>query len=304
MTNELSLAAGDARVVLAPATGGAIAQFTFRGTDVLRPLSVEARAAGNARGYSCYPLVPYSNRIANANLVFEERAHDLARNFGDHPHSIHGVGWQRAWSVVAHDTANALLMLLHTAAGADAAAWPWSFRATQSFALAADDNGSTLTARITLTNTDSASFPFGLGFHPFFPRTGATALGFRAEAVWETEGTQLPTKRVPAPDAWRFDPARAIGDVALDNVFTGWDGMATLSDSVRRLAITIAADRAAGFLVVYIPPGRDFLAVEPVTHMTDAFNRAERGEKGTGTRVLDAGAAFSCTMRISVHALP
>ena len=80
--------------------------------------------------------------------------------------------------------------------------------------------------------------------------------------------------------------------------------MATLSDSVRRLAITIAADRAAGFLVVYIPPGRDFLAVEPVTHMADAFNRAGRGEKGTGAGILDAGAAFSCTMRISVHTLP
>ena len=303
MTDVLSLDAGDARVVLAPAIGGAIAQFTFRGTDVLRPVSVESRAAGTARGHSCYPLVPYSNRIAKAHLVFAEHAYDLARNFGDHPHSIHGIGWQRPWRVVASDHASALLVLEHTAAGADAAAWPWSFRATQSFALAADNKGSTLMARITLANTGSASFPFGLGFHPFFPRTATTALGFRADAVWETDGTLLPTKLVPVPDAWRFDPPRALGDVALDNVFTGWDGVATLRDPVRRLTVTIAADRAAGFLVVYVPPGRDFLAVEPVTHMTEAFNRAERGEKGTGTRVLDAGTAFSCTMRISVHAL-
>ena len=229
MTDGLPLAAGDARVVLAPATGGAIAQFTFRGVDVLRPVSVEARAAGNARGFSCYPLVFYSNRIANANLVFAERATPLARNFGDHPHSLQGVGWQRPWSVVANDPAHAMLLLDHT---------------------------------------------------------------------------QLPTKRVPVPDAWRFDPPRAIGDVALDNVFAGWDGVATLSDAVRRRVVTIVADRAAGFLVVYIPPGRVFLAVEPVTHMADTFNRAGRGEKGTGARILDAGAAFSCTMRISVHTLP
>lgn len=304
MTDVLSLAAGDARVELAPAVGGAIAQFTFRGADVMRPVSAEARAAGNARGYACYPLVPYSNRIANAQLVFAERAHDLLRNFGDHPHSIHGVGWQRPWRVVAHDDANALLMLEHSATGSDAGAWPWPFRVTQSFALAADDAGATLSARITLANAGGAPFPFGLGFHPFFPRTAATELGFRADAVWETDGTQLPTKRVPVPGAWRFDPPRAIGDVALDHVFTGWDGMATLRDSVRRLAVTIAADRAAGFLVVYIPPGRDFLAVEPVTHMTDAFNHAAREEAGTGARVVGAGAAFSCTMRISVRALP
>jgi aldose 1-epimerase len=55
---------------------------------------------------------------------------------------------------------------------------------------------------------------------------------------------------------------------------------------------------------VYVPAGRDFLAVEPVTHMTDGFNRAARGEAGTGTRTLAAGAAFSCTMRISVRVIP
>jgi aldose 1-epimerase len=53
---------------------------------------------------------------------------------------------------------------------------------------------------------------------------------------------------------------------------------------------------------VFVPPGRDFLAVEPVTHMTDAFNRAARGERDTGTRWLGPGDARSCTMRIVVTA--
>jgi aldose 1-epimerase len=50
--------------------------------------------------------------------------------------------------------------------------------------------------------------------------------------------------------------------------------------------------------VVYVPPDRDFFAVEPVTHMTDAFNRAARGERDTGTRHLAPGASRCCTMRI------
>ena len=56
-----------------------------------------------------------------------------------------------------------------------------------------------------------------------------------------------------------------------------------LADPARPFDTGIAADRAAGFVVVYAPHARDFVAVEPVTHMTDAFNRAERGETGTGT---------------------
>jgi aldose 1-epimerase len=327
MTDALSLDAGDARVDLAPGNGGAIARFAFRGAEVLRPASAEDRVAGNVRGFACYPLVPYSNRIANARLAFDGRTHAIARNFGDHPHSIHGVGWQRPWRVAAHDGASARLVLDYvppgsgtelrsmppadSGAAADAAvtadaaatAWPWPFRATQWFALAADATGATLSARMTLANTGAAPFPFGLGFHPFFPRTATTELAFRADAVWETDATQLPTRRIAIPDDWRFEPPRAIGDVALDNVFAGWQGEAALVDRARARAVTIAADRAAGFLVVYVPRGRAFLAVEPVTHMTDAFNRAARGEAGTGARILRAGAAFSCTMRISVRTL-
>ena len=40
---------------------------------------------------------------------------------------------------------------------------------------------------------------------------------------------------------------------------------------------TLAADRACGYLVVYAPPERDFVALEPVTHETDAFNRSAAG---------------------------
>jgi aldose 1-epimerase len=305
MTDTLLLAAGDARVELAPAIGGAVARFALRDVDVLRPVSDEARSAGNVRGYACYSLVPYSNRIANGEFVFAGRTHALARNFGDHPHSIHGVGWQRPWRVVAQEAASALLAFDHAATGADVRAWPWPFRATQSFALAADAAaGATLAMRITIANTGPSPFPFGLGFHPFFPRSAATELAFHADALWETDATQLPTTRIAIPEAKRFDPPRAVGPVALDNVFTGWRGEATLVDRTRRVATAIAADSAASFLVVYVPPSRDFLAVEPVTHMTDAFNRAARSEADTGNRILAAGAAFSCTMRISARVLP
>jgi galactose mutarotase-like enzyme len=43
-----------------------------------------------------------------------------------------------------------------------------------------------------------------------------------------------------------------------------------------------------------------FIAVEPVTHMTDAFNRAAAGRPDTGTQLLAPRTAFSCTMRFSI----
>lgn len=300
-TMLLELATTAARVTIAPAIGGSIASFVVAGQPVMRPTPSSALAARDVRRLACYPLVPYSNRIRDATLRFEGRRFALARNFGDHPHSIHGVGWQRAWSVAESAPDRARLVLAHDARGDDARAWPWPFEATQSFHLAnvGAQAAALLVATITLRNTGSEAFPFGLGFHPFFAKGGRTRLGFAASRVWHNDATQLPQLLDAIPGQWRFDPARAVDAIALDNVFTGWRGCATLVDDAQRTSVRLDADRALEFLVVYAPAAGDFIAVEPVSQETDAFNRSAAGATGTGMRVLPPGGAFSCTMRVS-----
>ena len=303
MSATLELACADAEVALAPGIGGAIAAFRCGGEDVLRPSAAAALAADDVRGLACYPLVPYSNRIADAILHFAGRRYALAHNFGDHPHAIHGLGWQRPWRVVSHAAGHALLELRHAADTAAArAAWPWPFVATQFVRLAAHGGGVTLLARLALRNTGQAPFPFGLGWHPYFPRAVDTRLGFRADSVWLNGPTQLPQTCTAVPPAWRFDPPRTV-QVILDQVFNGWSGTATL-ERPGHLRVTLAADRSCAHLVVYAPENSGYLAVEPVTHQTDAFNRSAAGAPDTGTRLLAPGRAFSCTMRLFVQAGP
>lgn len=303
MTTRIELTAGPARVTLLPAVGGALAAFAWNDTAVLRPMYEEAIATGNVRLASSYPLVPYSNRIAAATLVTPDSQHALLRNFGDHPHAIHGVGWQRAWTVEFADPGSARITLTHVATGDACGAWPWSFAATQTFALSRQRTGATLAATLTLRNRSDRAFPFGLGWHPFFACSAATTLQFDAAGVWHNDSTQLPLRWTPVPAEWDFAAAPAVAGLSLDNVFTGWRGRAVLLDAQTGLRTTIHADTACRFLVVYSPAPRDFIAIEPVTHQTDAFNRSARGESGTGTRVLPPGAAFSCTMRITVEDL-
>lgn len=304
MTDVLSLAVGSARATISPAVGGAIATFSVGGVDVLRPTPPAEQSAGDVRAHASYPLVPYSNRIAHAKLRFEGRDFQLDRNFGDHPHSIHGVGWQRPWRVHAHEEASALLVLDHTASGSEARAWPWPFRATQSFSLWMNEGGATLAVKLSITNTSERAFPFGLGFHPFFPRTPTTALDLAAGSYWENDDTLLPIRRIALPAEWRREILSARRARGIDNVFNDWSGVALLTDPTRPFDTGIVADRAARFVVVYTPPGGDVVAVEPVTHMTDAFNRAERSEQATGARILSAGAGFSCRMQIFTRAHP
>ena len=298
------LACAGAELWVAPSIGGAIAGFRWRGADILRPPEPGALARGDVRALSCYPLVPYSNRIAEARLHWHGMTHLLAHNFGDHPHSIHGLGWQRAWTVVASRDDALHLRLEHPAHTPDEqAAWPWAFACEQRFRLVAVDGGIVLDAAMTITSQASEAFPFGLGWHPYFPCDASTLLGFAARSVWRNDPTQLPLECVPIPPAWRFDPPRRIDDLVLDQVFNDWSGSATLEQPGQGLHLRLDADRACRHLVVYSPAGRGFVAVEPVTHQTDAFNRAASGARATGTRILAPGESFSCTMRLTVHPL-
>lgn len=302
MDDTIALAAGRARVEVDATVGGALAAFTYAGVDVLRATPPGTR---DVRLHACYPLVPYSNRIADACLHFDGNAYHLARNFGDHPHAIHGLGWQRSWMIGARDNGSALLALNHDVEGEAARAWPWPLGATQAFSLReVGDEGAALAIKLTIANPGPSAFPFGLGWHPFFVRNASTKLYFRARGVWQTDATRLPTAHTAVPPEWRFDPSRTPAGTTIDNVFTGWDGGAALVDGDRRIAVNLRADRAMSFLVLYAPKGGDFLALEPVTQMTDAFNRAARGERDTGARVLAPGGAFSCTMEIEVRPLP
>lgn len=54
--------------------------------------------------------------------------------------------------------------------------------------------------------------------------------------------------------------------------------------------------------MVYTAPGADFLCVEPVTNVADAFNLAAAGETRTGLRVLAPGERFSASMLLALQA--
>ena len=232
------------------------------GQPILRPAPAEALMAGNGRGMACFPLVPYSNRVAGGRFSFAGTAYQLARNFGDHPNSIHGVGWQRAWQVTQVAPDAATLSLEHT----QDADWPFAFSAAQRFQLSA----TALRIDLSITNRHATSAPAGLGLHPYFPRGGAM-LGFRTESVWHNGSDMVPTQRTAVPPDWDHATARAVGSVALDNCFEGWDGVATLAWPDRTL--TIEASEIFRHLIVYTPAGQDFFCVEPVSHANDAINR-------------------------------
>lgn len=289
----LTLQYDDLRLVLAPAHGGSIVRADKAGQALLRAASDEAAAAGDVLGMACFPLVPYSNRIAQGRFAFEGRNLTLPSNMGDHPHSIHGTGWRGAWSVAESDPASATLTFNES--GDD---WPWHFHAWQTFAL--DARGFSLT--IGVRNDAPTRMPVGLGIHPYFPRDEWTLLHALFSGEWQHEDA-LPVRwdRRGEPEDWW--QGRPVASRLVDTAYTGRTGDILIEWPGQRYRLKVRPDGLFAHTVVYVPPGEEYFCVEPVSHMPNAVNRPEPASD-TGLRVLEPGEMLQGSVRFAVQPMP
>ena len=270
-------------MTLRPTLGGAIASLTLGGRDVLRPT---AEGETDPLFSACFPLVPYANRIDHGRFAFEGRRVRLTPTPRFEPHVLHGTGWLAPWALTM-DGEVAVMTYEHPAGD-----WPWSFKAEQRLTLTPDG----LIVVLTMTNTDAAPMPAGLGLHPYFVRRADTRLTLNSDGVWLADETQIPVRKGAPGELFDWRGGPPVNDAPfIDNAYAGWDGVAVIGDAEGDIRLT-AGPEATG-VHVFAPPGENFFCVEPVTQRPNAHN-APQGET-TGVRTLAPGEAFALTMSIA-----
>lgn len=291
----ITLRAGETSLQLAPAAGGAVTRYWRESggatREWLQPARPGALQSGSARGAAAFPLVPYSNRIRDGRFSFRGHTVELPPNFPPERHSIHGQGWQAVWRPVETTATSARLEHEHPAD-----AWPWAYRATQHFALTPDR----LLVELALINLSAAAMPAGLGWHPYFPRTPRATVIADVRAIWRTDNEVMPISLEPPWSDADLGRGVVVNAVALDNCCVGWGHRVAIDWPEDGAHLTMTAEPPLDYVVVFTPPGCPFFCVEPVSHVTDAFNLAAAGRADTGLRVLEPGD----TLRASVTLAP
>jgi aldose 1-epimerase len=272
----IELRLGPRRASVAPHIGGALAAFydiTEEGAVLhwLRPASDEALAARDPLGMASFPLLPYCNRLRDARFMFQGREIDLSADGNAFAHALHGHAWRRPWQVGVHTASRVDLHFAHVPADAPGYHWPFRYEATQRIELIEEGLFVTLTAR----NLDTRPMPFGMGHHPYYPRTAATRIVAQVRAMWHATPDLLPTHLGAHPALIALaGPAGMSADAFdLDNNFAGWSRSATIAwpDEGRR--VRLQAEPPFDHMVIYAPaaqPGA--LCVEPVSNTADFLN--------------------------------
>ena len=159
--------------------------------------------------------------------------------------------------------------------------------------------------------------PFGLGAHPYFraplnPASTRAALQVQLPCSLRRILDQqlIPTgKDEPVSGKYDLRSPRELGNESYDDVFhqatAGTDGMicARLIDPSLKIALEVRADSSFGDWVIYAPPDRPVVSIEPCSCAPDAFNLAGREpETDAGVQELAPGARWQGEIEIRVSA--
>ena len=115
----------------------------------------------------------------------------------------------------------------------------------------------------------------------------------------------LPTgNRLSVPNAAAFAAGQRFGDMQFDDVFAGlafesaWCAT-SIHDPAAGSTVTQRFDGAFRECVVYTPPHRQAICIEPYTCVPGAIGLAER-DIDAGLRIVPPGGSFSARVEISV----
>lgn len=287
---RFEFAAGDYRAVVTEV--GATLAGLWLGDD---PVTVENAPDRLPPKSSGAVLAPWPNRIRDGRYSFEGTTYQLPLTEPAMSNASHGlVKWVR-WTRLAHDVSS--VTLAHDVV--PQTGYPFEIRLILRYTL---DATTGLTVELTATNTGESPAPFGAGFHPYLDLAShdlnTAQLLVPAATVLQTDSRQIPVGRLPAEQTpFDFRHIRPIGAVPIDHGFGDLAGAFAVLRTERR-AVELHFQPQWKYLQIFtapaITPGRNAVAIEPMSSPADAFN------SGEGLIRLEAGSSWKGSWSITV----
>ena len=229
-------------------------------------------------------LAPWANRLDHEGFYFEGHHYSLNPDLKNYHNDgnkqpIHGLltysdRWVLAEAKASGNEAHVTSTLEFWKYPDLMAQWPFAHTIEMTYRL----KDGVLEVSTTIRNLGNSAMPIAIGFHPYFQITDAPRDEWKVSLPARDQVVLSPTlvatgERKPNP----FSSPFALKGVQLDDVFTNLSGR-EFSVQGKSQKIVVEFGPKYPVVVVYAPPGRDFICFEPMTGVTNAINLAHAGK--------------------------
>jgi aldose 1-epimerase len=237
--------------------------------------------------YAAAILFPFVSRIESGHYEFEGKDYQLECNQAG-VNALHGLVYNKTFSLVQKEVLGegAFVTLAYTETNPPKG-FPFKYYIELTYLLFENS----LDIRIKATNLDTVSFPFTLGWHPYFYTNHLEdcVVKFNSHQQVAFDEKLITKALIPFENTEDF----AIKNKQLDDCFVMNDDLIQFITPTYQLAIT--SDTTQNYLQMYTPPHKTLIAIEPMTGISNSFNNK------IGLQVLAPQQSFEITWKLAIH---
>ncbi len=247
--------------------GGAITKLVLKGQDIIRhPLKDD----DPKKGYPSAILFPFPNRIKDGKYEFEGKEYKLEINEPQNHNAIHGFVAFQTFQILKQGDSSVELMFQYTG---EKEGYPFPFKIKIIYTI--KDNELSFITEVE--NTGNGNLPCGFAWHPYFGFNGSSVSEMTLKRPKSIK-IGLDERNIPNGE---FEPERggllSLKNIFLDNLYMLDDkkGETSIELRYKKKKIIIYQDSGLGklnYFILYTPPNRNCIAIEPQSSSTDCFN--------------------------------
>ena len=215
--------------------------------------------------YASSILFPFANRIEKGQYSFKEKDYQLACNESG-KNALHGLVHNKQFQLIEKiENINFSSVTICFEEILEREGFPFNYKINITYILSKNE----IKIVVKIENTGTNSFPFTLGWHPYFVSKDLyhSSLSFKSNKKIEFD-KNLITKRIIKASAEELKIK--IQNKQLDDCFILNSN--TIKFTTPTYQIQIATDQIENYLQIYTPKNSSIIAIEPMTGISNSFN--------------------------------
>jgi len=217
--------------------------------------------------YNSSLLFPFPNRIENGKYSFKNKDYQLICNETALNNALHGNVFNKTFTIdtITQTENNASITLSYNYDGNDTGfPFPYQLIVTYTFS---ENN---ITLHFNVLNTGKKTFPFGIGWHPYFCYTTLQncILDFESSEKYLLSDKMIPLHKIPL----KFSTPIKLNKPTLDDCFITKSSKVLLQTDLYDVTINYDQTTNQNYLQIYTPENKKSIAIEPMTCAPNIFN--------------------------------
>lgn len=255
--SKITLKDNGAKAVINSEQGATLEYLKLRNTTILQPLKIPY-----GKSFASAIMFPFVNRVQDSSYKFKDNTFRLQKTQGFKT-AIHGLIYNKQFELISYSENKSEVSLCYESKGY-AKGFPFKYRFEVKYTL----SDSNLTLNLKVENIDQREFPFSIGWHPYFfvGDLKKTSLKLNSTSKLAVDGEMMPTHIEP----FEWYDFRSLDNTSYDDTFkTEAEEIELKTDEYH---LKISSQPACEYIQLFIPPEREFVAIEPMTAPANAFN--------------------------------